>query len=354
MPVSIKDIARVAGVSHSTVSRALHNSPLIPPSTAQRIQDIARELGYTASAVARSLVTRKTKAIGVVVTSIADPFNGDVVDGIEEVANQHGYSVILASSQADPERELSVVRAYQERRVDGILVASSRVGDLYIPVFSELRIPIVLINNQHDSEFASSVSIDNLNGAELATRHLIDLGHRRIGYLGDRFGLQSDRERYLGYRKAMEGAGIPLEDVLRAQGNGKAEGAEESFCKLLESADPPTAVFCYNDVSAFGLIRKADDLGLQVPRDLSVVGFDDIFFTRLSQPPLTTVRQPRRDMGRQAMELLLASLEERPVEKNAVIRGELIVRKSTAPPRSRATRLFGPGRTRRPDPCNTA
>src|SRR4051812_15953151 len=134
MPVSIKDIARLAGVSHSTVSRALHNSPLIPQSTAQKIQEIAREHGYTASAIARSLVTRKTKAIGVVVTSIADPFNGDVVDGIEEVANQHGYSVILATSQADPGREMTVVRSFGERRGGGGLVVCSPRGSLFIPV----------------------------------------------------------------------------------------------------------------------------------------------------------------------------------------------------------------------------
>jgi DNA-binding LacI/PurR family transcriptional regulator len=131
MAVSIKDIARLAGVSHSTVSRALRNSPLIPPPTARRIKQIAVETGYSASAVARGLVNRKTEAIGVVVTSIADPFNGEVVAGIEEIANRHGYSVILATSQADPEREMTVVRSFRERRVDGILVASSRLGANY-------------------------------------------------------------------------------------------------------------------------------------------------------------------------------------------------------------------------------
>jgi DNA-binding LacI/PurR family transcriptional regulator len=193
MPVSIKDIARLAGVSHSTVSRALRNSPLIPSPTAQRIQQIARESGYTASAVARSLVTRKTQAIGVVVTSIADPFNGDLVDGIEEVANQHGYSVILATSQADPGREMAVVRSFGERRVDGVLVASSRVGSLYLPMLEELNIPIVLVNNQHGSDFVYSITVDNVDGMYQATRHLIELGHRRIAYLGDRLGLHSDR-----------------------------------------------------------------------------------------------------------------------------------------------------------------
>src|SRR5579884_556610 len=211
MPVSIKDIARLAGVSHSTVSRALRNSPLIPERTARRIQQIACEHGYSASAVARSLVTRKTQTIGVVVTSIADPFNGEVVQGIEETANQSGYSVILATSQADPDRELAVVRSFQERRVDGILVASSRVGSLYMPLLGEMKIPIVLLNNQSPGTFAHTVTIDNVDGGYQATKHLIQLGHNRIAYIGDRLGLESDAERLKGYKKALSQAGLPLD-----------------------------------------------------------------------------------------------------------------------------------------------
>ncbi len=210
MPVSIKDIARLAGVSHSTVSRALHSSPLIPTATADRIKKIAVEQRYMASAVARSLVTSKTEAIGVVVTSIADPFNGEVVAGIEELANEHGYTVILANSQADATREVAVVRSFQARRVDGVLVASSRVGALHTPLLSELKIPIVLLNNQHPSAYVHSVRFDNVTGAYQAVRHLIELGHRRIAYLGDRFGLHSDAERHEGYRRMVAESGLPV------------------------------------------------------------------------------------------------------------------------------------------------
>src|SRR4051794_15746186 len=161
MPVSIKDIARIAGVSHSTVSRALRNSPLIPPATAERIQKIAQEAGYTVSAIARSLVTRRTHAVGVVVTTIADPFNGEIVAGVEKTANENGYSVILANSQADPEREMAVVRSVHERRVDGILIASSRVGSLYRRMLAELNVPVVFLNNQQEGHPVHSVSIDN-------------------------------------------------------------------------------------------------------------------------------------------------------------------------------------------------
>ena len=187
-PASIKDVARVAGVSHSTVSRALQNSPVVNPKTAAKIRRIARDLGYRPSAVARGLVTQKTRTIGVVVTTIADPFVSEVVIGIEMAANDNGYSVFLADSNADPAREKSVVHSFAERRVDGIVVTSSRVGALYTPLLSEMMVPIVLINNQHPGQFVHSVMIDNLPASREATDHLISLGHRRIAYVGDRYG----------------------------------------------------------------------------------------------------------------------------------------------------------------------
>jgi len=330
MAVSIKDIARLAGVSHSTVSRALRNSPLIPARTAQRIQKIASETGYSASAVARSLVMRKTHALGVVVTSIADPFNGEVVNGIEEIANRHGYSVILANSQANPDREVTVVRSFRERRVDGILVASSRVGALYVPLLSELQIPIVLINNHHPSEFVHSVTIDNVQGAYDATRYLIELGHTKVAYLGDRFGLQSDTERFSGFEKAMHEAHLPVRKEFLLRGDGKPQGAMTAAAELFSRPKQPTAMFCYNDMSALGVLQEAESRHISVPGDLSLAGFDDIFFAPLLKPPLTTIRQPKREIGERAAELLLAVLGGEQTEKTVVIRGELVVRGSTA------------------------
>ncbi len=330
MPVSIKDIARLAGVSHSTVSRALRKSPLIPSETADRIRTIAEREGYTASAVARSLVTNKTEAIGVVVTSIADPFHGEVVAGIEELANQRGYTVILANSQADPAREVAVVRSFQGRRVDGILVASSRVGALHTSLLSELKIPIVLINNQHPSEFVHSVSFDNVSGAYQATRHLVELGHQQIAYLGDRFGLHSDTERYEGFCKMLAEAGLVCDEELVLRGDGKPRAGGRAAERLFALENRPTAVFCYNDMSALGVLHEAETRGIKVPEELSVTGFDDIFFAEYLRPPLTTVRQPMKELGRRATELLFALLRGETVERNTVIEGELVVRGSTA------------------------
>jgi DNA-binding LacI/PurR family transcriptional regulator len=332
-PVSIKDIARKAKVSHSTVSRALQNSPVVNRGTAEKIRLIAEELDYRVSAVARGLATSKTRTVGLVVTTIADPFVAGVVGGIEDAANAHGYSVVLANSHADPEREMMVVRSFEERRVDGVIVTASRVGALYVPMLSRMRVPIVLLNNQHPGEFTHSVMIDNLEASAQATHHLIELGHRRIAYLGDRHGHQSDTERFGGYRQALDQADIPFLPELVVHGDGKPEGGIEAMGRLLALAAPPTAVFCYNDMTALGALRRIRVSGLRVPDDISLVGFDDLYIAQYTDPPLTTVRQPKRQMGRLAMEVLLRLLQGSQSEHIIRVPGELVGRESAAAPK---------------------
>lgn len=330
--ISIKDIARAAHVSHSTVSRALRNSPLVNPQTRALIQRIAEQKGYTVSAVARSLATNRTGTIGIVVTTIADPFAGEVVSGVEEFALSHRYAVILAAGHADPDRELRAVQSLQERRVDGILIMASRVGALYLQMLSKMNVPIVLINSHHPGEFVYSVRIDNVGGARMATKHLADLGHRRVAYIGDRFGFQSDMERFHGYRNGLEEANLGFEPELVVHGDGTPGGGMEAMRRLLSLADRPTAVFCYNDREAFGAMRAIREYGLHVPSDVSLVGFDDLFLSSFTDPPLTTVRQPKREMGQLAGEILLKLLGgEKPGSR--VTTGELVVRESTAPAR---------------------
>jgi DNA-binding LacI/PurR family transcriptional regulator len=333
-PPSIKDIARKAQVSHSTVSRALQNSPLVNAETAEKIRRIAVESGYRASAVARGLVTKRTLTIGLVVTSVADPFASEVVNGIEQAANDLGYSVFLADSNADPEREKNIVRSFAERRVDGILVTSSRVGALYLPLLSEMMVPIVLVNNQHPGAFVHSVMIENVEGSLAAARHLIALGHRRIAYLGDQFGYQSDTERFAGYRQALEEAGIPFLPELVVHGNGKPEQAMNAMEQLLSLEVPPTAVCCYNDMSALGVMRTIRLHGLRIPEDISIVGFDDIYIASYTQPPLTTVRQPMRQMGILAMESLYKLMSGQGSAIRIKVASELIIRESTCPVKS--------------------
>jgi len=331
--VSIKDIARAANVSHSTVSRALRNSPLVNAGTRALIAKIADQKGYTVSAVARSLVTRRTNTIGVVVTSVANPFVGEVVAGIEEVALAQGYSLFLANCHADPNREMRVVRSFHERRVDGILVSSSRVGALYVPMLAEMKVPIVLINNQHPGgDFVYSVRIDNLDSGRQATRHLAELGHRRIGYIGNQYGLQADTERYAGYRQILEEADLGFQPELVVHSAGAPEGGMRAMERLLALPEPPTAIFCYNDMMALGALRAAREHGFLVPRDLSVVGLDDLFLASYTDPPLTTVQQPKQQMGCLAATILLDLLAGGKPEVRVTMEGKLIVRQSTAPP----------------------
>jgi DNA-binding LacI/PurR family transcriptional regulator len=334
--VSIKDIARAAKVSHPTVSRALSNSPLVNGETAKRIRQIAASLGYRPSAIARSLATKRTKTIGVVVTSIADPFIADVISGVEEAANDHGYSVFLANSNANPDREVRVVHSFHERRVDGILVTASRVGALYVPLLSQLKVPIVLINNQHPDEtdqFIYSVTIDNIKASTEVMRHLIGLGHKRIAYIGDRGGFQSDIERLAGYRQALAFAEYPFLPELVVHGDGKPGGGKQAMESLLALANPPTAVFCYNDMSALGALRALHSHGIKIPEELSLVGFDDLAIASYTSPLLTTVSQPKQQMGRMAMEIMIKLLSRIDSKTNIKVEGELIIRESTAPPK---------------------
>jgi DNA-binding LacI/PurR family transcriptional regulator len=331
-PVSIKDIARLAHVSHSTVSRALRDSALVNPQTRELIHELANRHGYRPSLVGRSLVTRQTMTIGCAVTSISDPFAGPVVNGIEDIANQHGYSVLLANSSADPARELQAVRSFQERRVDGVLVAVSRVGALYAPQLAELQIPIVLINNQSAGEYLYSVAIENVTESRRLVHHLISLGHKRVGYIGDKLGFHSDVERLAGYRSALEEAGIEFDPGYVVHGDSHPEGGLTAMNKLLEVSPRPTAVFCYNDLTALGAYGALAAKGLSIPDDISIVGFDDLFFSRYLRPALTTIRQPMLEMGRLAMSMLLDLLSGKSADRNLKVYGELMVRGSSAPP----------------------
>jgi len=332
MPVSIKDIARLAGVSYSTVSRALNDDPVVKRETAARVKTIARTMGYTANAVGRSLVTGRTRTIGVIVTTLTDTFAAEIVAGIEAVAGKNGFSLVLACSHADPERELSIVRSFRESRVDGLVITASRVGTLYESLISQIKVPLVLINHFSPGRFAQSVMIDNVFGAREVTQHLIKLGHRRIAYLGDQFGLQSDADRLSGYRQVLTEADIPFEPKLLVYGNGRPMGAVAPMEELLSLAEKPTAVFCYNDMSALGALHVAVKSGLCVPRDISLVGFDDLFFNSFIQPSLTSLRQPMKTMGEEAAKTLMGLMAGDQAEHLVVLKGELMVRSSTAPP----------------------
>jgi DNA-binding LacI/PurR family transcriptional regulator len=335
--ISIADIARIAGVSHTTVSRALRESPLISLDTRARIQRLAQEMGYTPNAIAQSLQTRRTSMIGLVVTSIDDPFLSDVVKGVEEVARVAGFSVILSATHNDPDQEMAVIETFHRRRVDGILVASSRITNKYKKRLDHIRVPTVLINSQAESqdELLHWVAVDDRAGAQLAVEHLLHLGHRSIGYLGVSCRPRSNQLRLQGYQDALAAAGMPYDDGWVVIAPGKEASDEEDVAAgqsmlpyLLESAS--TAVFCYNDMVAIGALIACQERGIAVPQELSVVGFDDIRMASYVTPPLTTIHQPKVELGQLAAGVMLDLLHNHP-GKNHILQPALVTRASTSP-----------------------
>ena len=333
MDVSIKDIAKVAQVSHSTVSRALHDSPLISQETKARVQHIAQQMGYSPNEVARSLVTKRTQTLGLVVTTIADPFIAEVVQGIEEHALDAGYSVILCQSQSDPDRELAAVEILREKRVDAIIVTASRLGSLYLPLLESLSIPVVLINNQQDGRYVYSVSTDNLRGGRLAAEYLLGLGHIRLGHVGGPEWSAQSSQRLEGARQALEAQGLRLDSAHIASGDGRYRGGQEAMKKLLRQPNVPTAFVCYNDLTAVGAMGAARQAGLQVPDDLSIIGYDDIAQATYVVPALTTIRQRMSEMGDRAAGMALRLLDGEQAVEDILVPVELVERESCAPSR---------------------
>ena len=333
--VSIKDIAELAGVSHPTVSRALRGEGRMSDETRARILAIAADIGYTPSLIARGLVTQRSHSVGLAVTNFADPFHSEIAQGVEEEALRRQYSIYLASTTVDPARELEVVRNFQARQVDGLIVSSSRVGGQYAGLLQEIGIPIVLINTHAGGDNMHMVYHDDYGGAFDLVQHLIDAGYRRIAFLGNQRGGKPVHDRQRAWVDALAQADLPAE-MLCFGPNGRFEGGVAGAKALLTLAAEtwrglPDALVCYNDTMAIGAISVLRAQGLTVPQDMAVTGFDDVDVAAYFEPPLTTWRQPRRAMGRAAMEMMLELLDG---ETNGthrhvrVMHGELVVRRS--------------------------
>jgi DNA-binding LacI/PurR family transcriptional regulator len=341
--VTIKDIARAAGVSHTTVSRALHQHPAISADTIARIKQLADELGYVPSAAARGLKTKRSHVLGVLVRRIVDPFFAEVLHGIEDALHAAGYSLFLAVSHRDPEREREIMQAMGERRVDGVIISSSQISPEQLRQLDHFGVPFVLINNQAlDEPDIYSVYHDDAYGSSQILQHLLELGHQRIAYLGNARGGRTNVERLQGYKFALQEAGLEIEPDFITEGpNGLPEGGALAMQKLLILRERPTAVVCYNDMMAIGAIQAIQQAGLHVPDDISVTGFDDIELAPYITPPLTTFHQPKYELGYEAATMMLRVLNqnvEPDISDVLVLRGELVVRDSTAVPRSESLR----------------
>lgn len=339
MPITIKDIAKKTDVSHSTVSRALHNSPLIARDTAERIRRTAQELGYLPSAAARSLKTNRSQVLGVILSSVEDPFFSEILQGIEEVAQKSGYSLFMAASQHDPQREQAIVQAMSEHRVDGVIICSASFKAEQRRQFLAYGIPIVVVNNQSAEDYRYSIYHDDVDGSRQITRHLLDLGHRRIAYLGNSASGRTTMDRLAGFQREMETAGmvVPAVYIHEVPGGGPEDG-QGGLKHFLSLHRRPSALVCYNDMMAIGVLKGLQEAGILVPDEFSVTGFDNIVFSAFTRPPLTTFDQPKRFIGAEAARLVLELLdtppERDPTGKPRVrmLKGRLLVRETTTRP----------------------
>ncbi len=340
MPITIKDIAKVAGVSHTTVSRALHNHPAISPGTIQRIQAIAAELGYTPSAMARGLKNRRSQALGVILNYLDDPFFSRVLEGIEDVLQPEGYSLFVAASRQDVDRERAIVRAMLGRRVDGVILCAPPLLPGHGQRFREYGLPLVVVNNQDVEDYQYSIYHDDIYGATEVVRHLVSLGHHRIAYLGNATAGRTDRDRMGSYQAEMLASRLPIPgDYVYHEPSGHPEDGYRAARHFVKVTEPPTAIMCFNDMMAFGLLRGLQEAGWTIPHDCSVAGFDDVAIAAYTHPPLTTFDQPKYRLGAEAVRLLMHLLALPPARQQTVppqvivLRGRLLVRASTAQPR---------------------
>jgi DNA-binding LacI/PurR family transcriptional regulator len=296
-------------------------------------------MGYHPSVAARSLRTNRSQVLGVIVSHIADPYFSEVLQGIDDVAQENGYSLFIASAQDDPIRENAIVQTMREHRVDGVILCSPNFTVEQSGQLNSYNIPIVAINNQSDEDYRFAIYHDDVDGSKQACHHLIGLGHKRIAYLGNDSSGRTNLERLTGFLLVMEETSllVPPEYIHHVSGNSADQGREgiEYFLGLPER---PTSVICYNDLMAIGVLKGLHQSGFRVPEDMSVTGFDNIMYSDYTQPPLTTIDQPKRFLGTEAARMMFSQLgsDSNSLPKNKSIKrlkGMLIIRQSTASPR---------------------
>jgi len=328
----IKDIAEKAGVSAATVSRALADSALVTAETRRRVLDLARELNYRPNVSARNLRTRKSMSVLLVVRDVGNPFYLDILKGVEVTAREAGYSVLMGNTENDPARETEYFNMLRDGHADGMILMTGKLP----PAGGWSHLPVVVALEMIEDSGLPHVQVDNIAAARGAVEHLIALGHRRIAHISGPVPEPMSARRREGYRLAMREAGLAILPGYEVRGDFLLEGGEQCCRSLFALAEPPTALFVANDEMAYGAVHELRRMGRDVPGDVSVVGFDDLYLSKAFYPALTTVSQPRAEIGRRAMALLLGILSggSTHVTEPLVLPTGLNSRGSTAPPRS--------------------
>lgn len=335
--VTISQVAKEAGVSSQTVSRVINNRDEITPETRKHVQDVIKRLGYQPNAIARSLSQRRSHTLGVVASGLEYYGPSRSLIGVEQGANQHGFSILL-NLLHEPEHDNAeqIVNGLISRQVEGIIWAAPEISDnrtWFQEIVHQLAIPIIFLSTRSNG-ILHVVEVDNRNGGHMATQHLLDRGYRKIGIISGPLNWWAANQRWLGWQDALTAAGIPFDDSQIVEGNWSAESGESGFQELLEKFPDVEAVFACNDQMALGLMRSARKLGKRIPDDLAVVGFDDIPESAFYYPPLTTIRQDLYELGHMAVQnfLQIRAAEQRGesvIPQTLWLQPQLVIRESS-------------------------
>jgi LacI family transcriptional regulator len=329
---TMRDVARLAEVSVATVSAVANGTAVVSPKRADRVRKAMEALDFHPDQIARSLKTGRTQVLGMILPDVTNPFYPEVIVGAEEIARASNYSVMLCNANEDPRQEQQQLNTLFSHRVDGVLIACSDPA-ISLDRLMRRRSPIVCFDRIPPGFQGDTVATDNFQGAYEATRHLIGLGHERIAVLAGRTALSTHSSRLDGFRRAMADARLPVHDEFCWPGGMQPDTGYDVGLQLSTLRHRPTAVFCTNNKLLLGLVRAIGERGIRCPEDVSLVGFDDFTWTENFHPPLTTVAQPARELGRRAMQLLIERVENNAEElprRQVILAQELKIRNSTA------------------------
>lgn len=331
MTVTIYDVAREANVSMATVSRVVNGNPNVKPTTRKKVLDVISRLEYRPNAVARGLASKKTTTVGVIIPDISNIFYAELARGIEDVATMYRYNIILSNSDQREEKELQLLDNMYGKQVDGIVMMSDKVSEELLNKMSHSPVPIVLAGSIDETKKVSSVNIDYLQAAYEAVKRFIDNGHKRIAYVSGPFTSTINKNyKFEGYKKALEEAGIEVDENLVIASEDSYDSGLEDFTTLSNLQDPPTAFFAGSDELAIGIIHGVQDLGKKVPDDYEVISFENSKLARMVRPQLTSVVLPLYDIGAVSMRLLTKYMNKEQVnEANVILPHRIEDRNST-------------------------
>lgn len=327
---TIKDVAKHAQVSTATVSHVINGTRFVTDETKNKVLLSMEALNYKPNAVARSLRKKESMIIGLVIPDNTNPYFAEMAWSIELASRNQGYSIILCNSDGDIQKETFYINLLIEKQVDGVILVSAGESTENFRILQESEIPTVMVDRNSPNVNTDSVQIDNAVCGEIATSHLITLGHKRIACITGPREVTPSYDRLIGYQKALKKNNIPIDEYYIIKGDFKPHGGYLAAKKLLQLENPPTAIFACNDLMAYGVIHAFTEAEYSIPQDLSLVGFDDIYLSTYVNPPLTTIRQPRIEMGREAVNSLIKRMKNNVhFSRSILLSAELIVRSST-------------------------